>query len=210
LKVYSYYNHVPEINDGDMIPIWEASWRKHGWDVVVLTEADAKRADPLMYDRINRSPLLETRNPREYTRAAMLRWIPMTQTGDPSIHVDIDVLCNGLRPEQIEIKPDRPTFLAGSTCPCAVAATQRGWKLFAAWLECSPYVPRFSAEALAADSCDQYATSIMPDEFFHIQPGIPCKLYTEQAGWETAPMIHFPNRLTAYPRSKTIRALGFG
>lgn len=129
----------------------------------------------------------------------------MTKVTEPCLHVDWDVMCNGLKPEQLIIHDPVPTFLAGSTCPCAIAASPRGWKLFAYALELAPYMPRFSAAELLKDSCDQYAASIFPPEFYFIQPGMPCKLYKEDAGWETAPMIHFATRLTQLPRSKTVR-----
>jgi hypothetical protein len=208
VKAYTYYSHIQCLHDPELIAIWERSWRKHGWDTVILTEADAKASDPLMFDRFKNSPLLATRNPPEYTLAAMLRWIPMTRVTEHAIHLDWDVMCNGLRPEDVVIHDPVPTFMAGSTCPCAVAASPRGWKLFAAWLEAAPFMPAFSASALAADSCDQYATSLMPGDLCFVQQDTPCRLYKEQAGWESAPMIHFPNRLTPYPRSAAIKALG--
>lgn len=217
MKVYTYFSPVPEIKDDGLLKEWAKSWQKHGWETVILGEIDAKRADPYMYDRFNKSPLLLTRNPREYTRAAMLRWIPMTQLSEPALHVDIDVMCNGLKPEDIIIHDPLPTFLAGSTCPCAVAANPRGWKLFCAMLELAPFLPNFHAEELAADSCDQWAMHIarqlMPECFF-IQPRwangfdedpLICSLYNEDAGWEHAKTIHFPNRLTPQPRVETVR-----
>lgn len=219
MKCYTYFNHVPEIKDDGLLGEWEKSWRKHGWETVILGERDAKAADPEMYARFNKSPLLLTRNPREYTRAAMLRWIPMTRLNEPALHVDIDVMCNGLKPEDIIIHDPLPTFLAGSTCPCAVAANPRGWKLFCAILEIAPFLPNFSAEELAADSCDQWAMHIarlmMPGCFF-IQNGLPngviqdeiiplCALYNEDKDWQSAPCVHFPNRLTKQPRVNTVR-----
>jgi len=207
-KVFTYYQDIECLHDPDLIKIWEESWKKHGWEPVILTDKDAMDADPKMYARFCKSPLLATRNPPEYTLAAMLRWIPMTKVTEPCLHVDWDVLCNGLGKESVVMHDPVPTFLAGSTCPCAVAGTPKAWKLFAAWLEAAPFCPRFSADALAADSCDQYATSIMPQEFFYIQQGLPCALYLEQENWRTSPMIHFPTRLTSYPRSATIKSLG--
>lgn len=205
MKVYTYYNYVDCLKDPELISLWEKSWKRDGWEPVILTEEDAKNADPEMYARFNRSPLLESRNPPEYTRAAMLRWIPMTRVTEPCLHVDWDVFCNGLRPEQLVIHDPVPTFLSASTCPCAVAASPRGWKLFAALLEFAPFIPRFDREALVADSCDQYATSISNAEYYYIQPWLVCALYLENQNWKDAPMVHFPNRITPYPRSETIK-----
>lgn len=204
MKVYTYFAHVPECQDDALISLWEKSWRKFGWEPIILNTNDAVAADRDMYERFRNSPLLKTRNPALYTLAAMLRWVAMTKVTEPCLHVDWDVFCNGLKPEQITIHDTLPTFLAGSTCPCAIAASPRGWKFLAAWLDFAPFAPNFSAGALMNDSCDQYATALMPESLYFIQPELLCKLVYEQEGWETAPMIHFPNRLTPYPRSKTI------
>lgn len=207
MQVYTYYNHIDCLHDPDLILLWEESWKKHGWGTVILNEADAQAANPAMYSRFCESPLLETRNPPQYALAAMLRWIPMTRVTEPALHVDWDVLCNGLKPQDLIIHDPVPTFLASSTCPCAVAASPRGWKLFAALLELAPFVPEFNREDLLNDSCDQYATSITNPRYYYIQDGKPCRC-CEEEDWRNAPMIHFPNRLTKYPRSKTIRELG--
>ena len=207
MKAVTYYNHIDCLHDPDLILLWEESWKKHGWETVILTEKDAQAADPEMYARFCKSPLLETRNPPEYAKAAMLRWVAQLGVNETCLHTDWDVLGNGLKPEDLVIHDPVPTFLASSTCPCAVAASPRGWKLFAHYLELAPFVPRFSREDLLNDSCDQYATSIMPPAYYYIQDGKPCRC-CEEEDWKNAPMIHFPNRLTPYPRSKTIRGLG--
>lgn len=211
MKAFTYYNHIQSLHDPDLVECWKRSWAKWGWEPIVLTQDDAKNADLPMYIRFCGSPLLNScpGNPKEYTLAAMLRWIPMTVQTEPCIHLDWDVMCNGLKPEDVIIHDPVPTFLAGSTCPCAIAANPRGWKLFAASLEIAPFLPNFNAEELLRDSCDQYAASILPPDLYFVQRNMQlCKLYLEEAGWETAKMIHFANRLTPRPRSAVVRGLG--
>lgn len=210
MKVYTYYNTVPGLEDPAMINLWVKSWSSWpGWEPVVLSEADAKNADPNMYARFNVSPLLESRNPPEYVRAAMLRWVAMTAVQEPCLHVDWDVFCSGLRPEQLDLRGKKPVFLSRSTCPCAVAASPQGWKLFAALLELAPFIPKFCRETLIADSCDQYATSISSPEYYEIHPEQLCALYNEDPNWPNAPMLHFANRVTPKPRSATISNMSF-
>lgn len=204
MKVFTYFNQVPELKDPALIQMWLKSWSRLGWEPVILSENDAKRADSAMYQRFNRSPLMESRNPVGYTRAAMLRWVAMTAVKEPCIHVDWDVFCNGLRPEDLQIEGRKPIFLSSSTCPCAVAATPQGWKFLAALIELAPFLPSFSREALLADSCDQYATGISHPDYVEIHPRQMCALYNEDKDWQNAPMIHFPNRLTPYPRSRVV------
>lgn len=207
MKVFTYYSPVPELKDPALINKWLKSWSRLGWDPVILSENDAKRADSAMYQRLNRSPLMEGPHAREYCRACVLRWIPMTAVKEPCLHVDWDVFCNGLRPEDLHVNGDYPILLSGTTCPCAVLATPKGWKLFAALLELAPYLPHFSREDLYANACDQYAVEISHRDYLVIDSSQPCAHYNETPGWETAPMIHFPNRLTPYPRSRTISEL---
>lgn len=206
MKVYTYFGLVPELRDPDLIQAWTQSWSRLGWEPVILQEDNARKADRQMYERFNASPLLESRNPIEYTRAAMLRWVAMTAVKEPCLHVDWDVFCNGLRPEDLQIDEHRPMFLSKSTCPCAVAATPRGWRLFAAMLELAPFLPNFSREDLIADSCDQYAAVISSPDHYCIHPEMLCALYNSDENWENAPMIHFPNRLTPYPRSAVVKS----
>lgn len=207
MKVFTYYSHVDGLKDDDLLTIWKESWARYGWEPIILNEADARAADSAMFQRFQKSELLKScpGNPVQYTLSAMLRWVAMTAIKENALHVDWDVMCNGLKPSEITIHDPIPTFLAGSTCPCAVAASPRGWRMFAAALEMAPFMPRFNAQDLLKDSCDQYAASIFPTEFAFVQPGTLCRLYQEQIGWQTAPMIHFPNRLTPYPRSATVR-----
>lgn len=210
MKAYTYFSQIDCLNDPELIRLWEQSWRHYGWQTVILNEMDARNADNDMVVRFEKSPLMKScpGNPVQYTRSAMMRWVCMTQVSEPCIHLDWDVLCNGYTPDMVQKPyPNLPVFLSGSTCPCAIFGTPEAWKHFSNWLEIAPTSERFSAADLMKDSCDQYAWSIAPANFSIIDPSFPCKLYREHKGWETAPMIHFPNRLTPSPRSQTIKQL---
>jgi hypothetical protein len=212
MKVFTYYNHVACLNDPDLITLWKSSWAKHGWEPIVLTEPDAAAADPAMFERFKQSPLLLScpTNPKGYTLAAMLRWVAMAAINEPCLHTDWDVMCNGYRPEHAPSIGYPPTFFAGCTCPCAIFADGRGWKMIAAAMEMVPHTPEFKAEDLLKDSCDQYALSVAPKSWSIIDPTRPCRNYNGDVEWHGAPMIHFPNATTPYPRSQTIRSLGIG
>ena len=210
MRVYTYHTQINALRDPDLLICWRDSWAKHGWEPRVLEEADATRASPWMCGELLASPLMRScpGNPVEYTKAALLRWAAMQNIGEYCLHVDWDVICNGFRPEHMPNQWPGFTFMAGSTCPCAIAADARGWRLFGCLLFMAPYLPGFSAEALLKDSCDQYAASLFPPSMYRIQADCPCKLYQEQAGWEKAPMIHFATRVTGPNRSATVRRVG--
>jgi hypothetical protein len=205
MKVTTFFAHVPECRDDDLIGMWEKSWQKGGWETKVFSTQDANDADHNMCGRFATSPLLEGPNPTLYKLACMMTWIPLTTVTEPTLHVDWDIMCNGLKPEQLIVHDPVPTFLASSLCPCAVVASPKGYRLMAHWLDFAPFAPNYSREALLKDNADQYAFSLMPASMAFIQSPSLCKLYNEDNGWETAPMIHFPNRLTPYPRSATVR-----
>jgi hypothetical protein len=205
MKVYTYHSHIAQLADRELLELWRASWKRHGWDPHVLNSHHAHSASKEMFANASRSPLLRGRNPYEYLLSTMLRWVAMLKIQEPCLHVDWDVMCNGLSPADVKFNSTAPVFLAGSTCPCALAAKPAGWKLLAKWLELAPLHPKFSAEACFNDSADQYATMLMPPELHIIHDPALCLLYKEEEGWERAPMIHFPNRLTPYPRSATVR-----
>lgn len=207
MKVYTYFNDVACLRDPDLIPLWRQTWSAHGWEPIVLNEQDAAAANPEMFERFKRSPLLLScpTNPAGYTLAAMLRWVAMTAIDEPCLHVDWDVFSTGYRPEHAPKVGYPPTFMAGCTCPCAVFADGRGWKMIAAALEMVPHTPEFNPQDLLKDSCDQYALSVAPKSWSLIDPTRPCRNYNGDVEWRGAPMIHFPNATTPYPRSKKVR-----
>ena len=212
MKVYTYYEPVPGLEDPDMMALWGASWRRHGWETVVLTEADAFAADPYTAERFKHSPLLQSHplNPPGYVMACLMRYVPMSVTAEPSLHVDWDVICNGYRPESVPAHDFPAVFLAGCRCPCAMFGSPAAWLMLMAIMEGAPKMASFDPEMLRKDNADQYVTMYqMPPDWVVVDPAKPCKTYMEDADWAGAPMIHFPNRLTGYPRSATITKLGF-
>lgn len=204
MKVFTYFTQIDCLNDPQMLNQWKRSWLENGWEPIILTVEDAEKANPEMFHRFHTSPLLKScpSNPTQYTLAALLRWVAMTAIDELAIHVDWDVMCRGFKPHMV---PDTnvPTYYTGSYCPCAISANGRGWKLIAHLLETLPYSPRFRADDLLKDSCDQYALSIQPSEFGYIVPDAPCKNHNDPDA-STATMLHFPNSQTSYPRSSVI------
>jgi hypothetical protein len=211
VKVYTYFSEVRMLHDPDLLELWKSSWARHGWEPVILQEADAVRADPAMVDRLRRSPLLKSHpaNPPEYVLACLLGYVPMTTILEPALKTDIDVICNGYRPEHVPNCSFPLTFLSYGRSLGALYGGAAAWRMIEAILEGAPCLPNFDPEALRKDNCDQYALAVvMPPEWANGDPGVPCKVIP-QPGWREAPMIHFPNNFTPHPRSQFIRSLGF-
>ncbi len=212
MKVFTYFDQVDSLNDPDLLALWKASWERHGWEAVVLTQKDAIAADPKMVERVRNSPLLKSHplNPVGYVMACIMRYVPMTVIQEPALHVDWDVLGNGFKPSDV-VGPLFPvSFLAGCRCPCAMYGSPAAWRMLAAIMEGAAEMANFDPAILATDNADQYVTMYeIPADWAIIDPRKPCLTYNEDANWQTGGMIHFPNRLTGYPRSKKIRELGF-
>jgi hypothetical protein len=213
MQVVTYFSDVAALRDPDLLELWKASWARYGWEPIVLTFEDALRANTGLVERLRQSPLLKScpGNPPDYVWACLVGWVAHLNLEGPCLHLDWDIMCNGYRPEDApqETQDFRPVFLSGGLCPCAIFGWPKTWQMICAWLECAPFVPNFSSDELLKDNADQYAIAyVMPKDWAVIDPKKQCLFYQEDKDWRAAPMIHFPTRLTGYPRSATIRQEG--
>ena len=191
MKVYTYFSEVRMLHDPDLLELWKASWARHGWEPEILEEPAAVRADPAMCERLRHSPLLRSHpaNPPEYVLACLLGYVPMTVISEPALKTDIDVICNGYRPEHVPSRPFPLTFLSYGRSLGALYGNAAAWRMIEAILEGIPSAAGFDPAALLKDNCDQYALStVMPPEWANGDPAVPCKVVS-QPGWREAPMI---------------------
>jgi len=204
MKVYTYFSRVGCLEDADLLECWTSSWRRFGWEPVVLSSQHAHATNPGIFKQLTDSVLLTGPHDREYVLSTLLRWLAMVPIAGRSLHVDWDVMCNGLKPSDIQFDEARLTFLSANHCPCAVAADSHGWNFMVQCLLAAPYHPKFKTEDLVLDCSDQYAFGLFKSVIPTSDP-VLVKAWTEDDAWATAPAIHFPNRLTSYPRSRIIR-----
>lgn len=75
MNIHSYVEDIPEFpHERLMVALWEASWRRLGWNPVILTRADAAR-HPLartLEEHVTAS--LPSDNHPAYERAYYFRW----------------------------------------------------------------------------------------------------------------------------------------
>lgn len=203
--IYTYFEPVDDIDESEqfsLIDLWKFSWRKAGWNPVVI------RPTGFVFDRPELDNLctclgeLPSVNPRGYDQACFYRWVQM------SIHggwmCDYDVMNNGFEPEPT---PERLTvYQTHNACPSLVAGPGseflRMAQLFAKrgseFIETVHGSPHVS---------DMHLIQAMPEEYDQkslvVAYGNP--------GWQTAKAIHFANQTMngKKPRSTWIPKLLF-
>lgn len=95
-NVYTYFSPVASAPGKEeqirLLNFWQKSWKEHGWEPVILTEADAKK-HPRFEEWSAALAAKPTINPPSYERACWLRWIAMA-AANANFMVDYDVLPN--------------------------------------------------------------------------------------------------------------------
>jgi hypothetical protein len=104
VNAYTYYNPVPGAiwNSRDqleLIKLWEKSWRKHGWNPVVLSEAHAKK-HPRFPEFKQIFWSLPTEYGHDYEGQCFMRYAAVSIQKQPmSLMLDYDVINYGFTPE---------------------------------------------------------------------------------------------------------------
>lgn len=146
-SVVTYYSPIPghwspAEDEQKLIELWQHSWRKYGWDSIVLTEADVKS-----HPRYAFFHEVFSAKPSEYgvayCNACWLRWLAAAhysslRTGHTML-VDYDVINYGLEP--MEIIPGQMQILCDEPPASVFAGSFFGssqhfldmTELFAAW-----------------------------------------------------------------------------
>lgn len=188
------------------LELHDASFREHGWEVVRVSLADARR-HPLYpwFDNLDWFYAL-SRNAADYTRTCYMRWLAYAARGLP--FADLDVINFGFPPEEA-----RP-FMEGSLPALNSAANAMGL------LSPGHYAMILDAFQHIVGTVDGYRDRVddvndmtllrtarpdfnMP---FRYEDDRFVKDYLNP-GWETALLVHFPHGTTPLPRSRTIEAV---
>ena len=207
MQVFTYYTRIHiggklgalkmlknHSDQSAVIRLWKQSWRRHGWQPVVLGEADALRADAELVRQMSAArPLYRSPNPQQYERACYLRWIAMTARG--GLMTDYDVLNLRFTPDnwielQTKYSEDLPISLAGGV-PCCVGGTRAAFKdLTNLFLEFAAD-PLQTTPTLKASVSDQNILDASPNRYQSPSP-LPCAQYSH-ADWQSAPLVHIPH-----------------
>ena len=93
MNIYTYYDEVLE-NQIEIIEIWKESWRKNGWNPIVLDQQSINCSDV----EIEYLENLPSVNPKKYEMACFLRWNAMSNIGGGWM-CDYDVINLGFSPD---------------------------------------------------------------------------------------------------------------
>lgn len=106
--IHTYHEPLPGVDRGEILQLWAASWRRHGWIPVVhqLPEALAHPRSAVFCAVASELP---TVNPPGYELACWRRWLVAAQTG--GFWCDDDLVNCGFEPPP-EHQPPGPLFKA--------------------------------------------------------------------------------------------------
>lgn len=205
-SVVTYYSQIPghwspAEDEQKLIELWQHSWRKYGWDPIVLTEADVKS-----HPRYAFFHEIFSAKPSEYgvayCNACWLRWLAAAHYSSlrtsHTMLVDYDVINHGFEPQEIEpgklkIFCDEPP---SSVFMGAVMGSSQHFldmaELFASWAPDS-YDWNAHANCFHQDDLNQLvrmfeSKSRPKPDFFVKVPG--CSLF-DYSSWRTAKLVHY-------------------
>jgi len=119
MNVYTYYDNVLEISSDaqlELIEIWKESWKKNGWNPIVLDKSFLNCSD----NEMNYLKNLPSVNPKNYELSCFLRWNAMSNIGGGWM-CDYDVINCGFSPSDAE-KYESMSILQMNV-PCLVYGT---------------------------------------------------------------------------------------
>lgn len=118
MKVFTYYENINFKHQDELVSLWESSWRDRGFEAVVLTDGDAKKAD--FYEEFveNISRLNQEIAGKPLTRYGLscwLRWLAYSTQAEEKFYVsDYDVINHRFAPRE----PEEVLHLMDDCCPC--------------------------------------------------------------------------------------------
>ena len=176
--VHCYFEDIGSYLENEkMLPLWERTWKKHGWKTAILRKAHAMR-HPLHDQLIAHVNTLPTVNAHDYENACYRRHLAMALVGD-SLLTDYDVINNGFTPEMMPPLSDTIDTLDAGAIPCAAFGTQKAWN---EWID-----------VLMNHQATNGETHVSDMTIFQIHH--PVRNYfcnhLLSHGWDKLPLIHF-------------------
>jgi hypothetical protein len=119
MNIYTYYDNVLEISSEvqlELIEIWKESWRKNGWNLIVLDKSYLNCSDIEM-SYLEKLPSVNAKN---YEMACFLRWNAMANV-DGGWMCDYDVINCGFLP--VDAEKYKSMSILQRNIPCLVYGT---------------------------------------------------------------------------------------
>jgi hypothetical protein len=187
-EVMCYFDDMENIGSSTGLShMWHESWEKYGWSPMVSNYSWLKD-HPASDQMIAHVKTLPTINPRNYEESCYLRWLP-AQTSNARLFTDMDTICNGLKPEDLEkLDQSKVNVLIKGGCPAAVYAP--ACFPFYEWI--LKYTKDHAIQENGQPHCSDQSMFIWlvqnkKDVFVDVDL---CKEYGDK-GWDFSPLIHF-------------------
>lgn len=202
MNVYTYYMPVPGLWSEDsqraLIDVWARSWKKQGWNPVVLNEEDAKK-HPRYAEFKKKYWSLPTEYGHDYEGACFLRYVAVAAAGG-GMMTDYDVINYGVPPSEAD--PTKMIFYSDQSagqpestgCTLAPQSLYEGLcQLFFEWVpDKRDWNPNSKPPGLHCSDLtfvNQMFAGLRPKpEWAQVRPG--CAIFPEVT-WKTSPMVHY-------------------
>lgn len=214
MKVHTYHEPIPALDDPPLLRLWARSWSLAGFEPVVLTRSDAER-HPQFADLARLRSYFTQNSPCSpaYQLATIARWAAFGMVNEPYVlAADWDVFNLNFRwQSEIEIThyegpttnlvafgPARHNFV----CPaCTYSSTRVAGRVF-------EHLLRVAADGVPRGVChdeDILSADAGPIRIVRV---LECPNRTD---WHADPvrkprLVHFSNGSTPSPRSVTVQA----
>jgi hypothetical protein len=194
MVVYTYYEALPGMTgQGEIIRLWEQSWRKRGWTPRILTPRDAK-AHPRFAEfdaRINTYP---TANNRQYENCCYHRWLALAQVGGGWM-TDTDVINFAFFPQVRKLAFEIPEQ---AYVPCVSWTKPGATRAIDLIMEYGP-IPKWPANVQS----EKNHISDMLIMQYQLQNGLDLGETDQEVvrefgeeGWKRFPLTHFSHSTT--------------
>lgn len=135
MKIYTYYENINFNKQNELIDVWVESWRKSGFEPVVLSRDDAKKSplyDQYLYfvQKVHEEAVRNRLRENSYWLAAQLEIVAFSTVEEPSFFSDYDVISNGFKP----FEPESKVYWRNADCSCFVTGGGVGWEAYIKFL----------------------------------------------------------------------------
>jgi len=124
MKVFTTHADIDGLAETpELLSLWEASWRAHGWEPVVLAPS---RDLQLWHDLHDLCEGRDSVNPKPYRDQCITRWVDFWQAGG-GLMADMDLINSGLEAESFVLPGEDESIIYTATrdfCPCGVFASR--------------------------------------------------------------------------------------
>lgn len=195
--IYTYNEDIGgEFADPELLAMSIDSFRRNGFNMVVLNETDAMR-HPL-YEKLSTHPnLYEGGNVTPYLRACYRRWMALSvqSKGDikhQPVMVDWDVINYGFTPDMLPPATGTMKMLNVMAVPGMMIGT------------CDAYETMVQAFSHYADNPVPLAKKTIHDQNIvelrsDLWTGVKLMVEYPSDGWETAKLVHYPHGRLYFP-----------